>query len=80
VGGLKYLPGEQSGVFRDGAAIAPLGSLAIEVSPRFAVRRRLGLALRYDAHRFITPALRRVGFIDSRLVHRVALTVRGRIL
>jgi hypothetical protein len=80
VGGLKYLPGDQSGVFRDGAAIAPLGSLAIEVSPRFALHRRLGLAVRYDAHRFITPALRRVGFIDARLVHRVAITVRGRVL
>ena len=80
VGGLKYLPAEASGVFRDGSAIAPHLSLALEAAPAFAARRYLGLALRYDVHRFITPALRSAGFLDSRLVHRVALTVRGRVL
>lgn len=80
VGGLKYLPADASGVFRDGSALTPLGALALDAAPRFAARRRLGLTLRYDAHRFITPALRSAGFVDARLVHRVALTVRGRVL
>ena len=80
VGGLKYLPAEASGVFRDGSALTPIGAVAIDAAPSFAARRRLGLTLRYDAHRFITPARRSVGFIDARLVHRVALTVRGRVL
>jgi len=79
LGGLKYLPGVQSGIFRDGAGITALGSLALDVAPRFAARHRLGLTVRYDAHRFITPALRSVGFTDARLVHRVGIAARVRL-
>ena len=32
-----------------------------------------------DVHRFITPALRAVGFTDSRIVHRLALALRAGI-
>jgi hypothetical protein len=39
-------------------------------------RYRLALDLRYDVHRFDTPALRAVGFDEGRAVHRVALAVR----
>src|SRR5439155_1230837 len=36
----------------------------------------LSIEARYDLHPFVTPALRAEGFDASRLVHRVALTVR----
>lgn len=78
VGGLKYLPGNQGGIFKDGVSLAAVGSLGVDWVPPFAARR-LGLAVRYDAHRFITPALRRVGFLDSRIVHRVAVSVSARL-
>ncbi|MBI1966992.1 MAG: hypothetical protein HYS40_03290 [Gemmatimonadetes bacterium] len=80
VGGLKYFPGDESGVFRDGAGVAALVSVAVDFAPPFAARRRLGITARYDAHHFLTPALRSVGFFESRLVHRVALTVRARLV
>ena len=76
VGGLKYLPGDETGIFRDGAGIAALGSAAVDWTLPFAARRRLGITAQYDLHRFITPALRSVGFVDSRLVHRLAFAVR----
>lgn len=75
VGGLKYFPGDETGIFKDGAGIAALGSGALDYAPPFAARHRLALTARYDLHRFITPALRSVGFIDARVVHRVAIGV-----
>ena len=79
VGGLKYLPGEETGIFRDGAGIAALGSAVVDWAPPFAARRRLSLSARYDLHRFITPALRSVGFIDSRVVYRLAVALRASV-
>lgn len=79
IGGLKYFPGDQGGIFKNGVSLAAVGALGVDWAPPFAARRRLGLALRYDAHRFITPALRSVGFLDARIVHRVAVSVSARL-
>ena len=78
VGGLKYLPGDQGGIFKDGVSLAAVGSLGVDWTPPFAARR-FGLAARYDAHRFITPALRSVGFLDARIVHRLAVAISARL-
>lgn len=77
VGGLKYFPGDETGIFRDGTGIAALGSAAVDWTPPFAARRRLGITAQYDLHRFITPALRSVGLTESRVVHRLAIGVTG---
>ncbi|HXF94690.1 MAG TPA: hypothetical protein VNI61_01180 [Gemmatimonadales bacterium] len=74
VGGLKYWPEEDRGVFRDGAGpVIALGTLGIRYDLPLPRGRGLALEARYDLHRFITPALRSVGFTAPRAVHRLAL-------
>jgi len=78
VGGLTYIPGENSGIFRLGSGgIAGLGTLAL--SHALPVGRRFGFAVeaRYDVHGFTTPALRDEGFGSARTVHCVALVLRA---
>src|SRR3989442_13102444 len=79
VGGLKYLPAGETGIFRSGAGgvFALAGAVASYTPPRAVGRCRLGGEARYDVHRFITPALRSEGFTSARTVHRVALALRA---
>jgi len=80
VGGLKYFPGNETGIFRDGSGgILPLGGVALSYVPPAGIAQRWGLGIeaRYDLHAFITPALRNRGFTSSRAVHRVALALRA---
>lgn len=75
VGGLRYLPARQSGVFRAGAGdLFPLLGVGIDYAPPGG--RGLTLELRADAHRFLTQALRDVGFTEHRLVPRFTLALR----
>lgn len=77
VGGLKYLPSERMGIFRDGAGgVAPFGQVAVTWTPPLPMARRFAVEVRYDLHRFLTPALRGEGFTNSRVIHRVALGLR----
>ena len=77
VGGLKYLPSDDAGIFRSGSgAIAGVGALTL--GHAFPIGgQRLTLAARYDIHGFTTPALEDEGFRGLRAVHRVALTLRS---
>lgn len=76
VGGLAYAA-DDTGVFREGSGgLFPLGTVAVTYVPRFGARRRFEVEARYDLHRFITPALRTQGFVDSRTVHRLAVVAR----
>ena len=78
-GGLVY-SASKSGVFQQGkGGVFPLVSLATSYAPRFGVSRGLELSLSYDLHRFITPAMRSVGFNRPRPVHRLAVAVSGRL-
>ena len=77
-GALKYLPTAAVGLFRDGGGgVIPYGSLALDAAPAITARHRIALELAGDLHRFLTPALRSAGFIDSRVVYRIALGVRA---
>ena len=77
VGGLKYLPSERIGIFRDGAgAVIPFGQVAVGWAPPVPLAHRLAVEARYDLHRFLTPALRNEGFTNSRAIHRIAVDVR----
>jgi hypothetical protein len=79
-GGLVYST-EHAGVFQRGSGgVFPLVGLGASYAPSFGARHRLELGLSYDVHRFITPALRATGFPRPRPVHRVAVTVSGRLL
>jgi hypothetical protein len=78
VGGLKYIPGERSGIFRLGSGpIAGLGTLALGHALPLGKRYGFAVEARYDVHPFMTQALRDEGFDSPRLVHRVALTIIG---
>lgn len=78
VGALKYLPTSSAGLFRDGGGgLIPYGSLVFDVAPAAVARRRVALELGGDLHRFLTPALRNEGFIDSRVVYRITLGLRA---
>src|SRR5439155_8774103 len=80
VGGLKYLPSERSGIFRDGAgAVIPFGQVAVAWTPPVPLARRLAVEARYDLHRFLTPALRNEGFTNSRAIHSIAVDVRYKL-
>ena len=76
VGGLKYIPSEDTGIFQEGSGgVAGLGALTIGHPFRLG-SERLTIAARYDIHGFTTPALSDEGFHGLRAVHRVSLTVR----
>lgn len=80
IGGLVY-SGSDLGVFQQGSGgILPLVSLATTYAPSFGERHGIEFALQYDFHRFLTPALRSVGFNHPRPVHRIAISVSGRLL
>ena len=80
VGGLVY-SGGGTGVFSNGnGGVFPLVSLGASYAPKLGSSRGLELGLQYDVHRFITPALRNVGFNKARPVHRLAITVSARVL
>ena len=80
IGGLVYLTDESSVFQRGGGGVFPLVALGTTYAPRFGSRYRLEVGLNYDLHRFITPALRTVGYARLRPVHRIALTVSGRLV
>ena len=80
LGGLVYLT-DITGVFQQGnGGVFPLVALGGSYAPSFAARHHLEVALNYDMHRFITPALRTTGFPKPRPVHRLALVVSARLL
>ena len=74
VGGLKYLPAQESGVFRGGASEV-FALLGVGVDYRLPFGRGLTVDARVDAHRFLTRAMRDAGFTEHRLVPRASLTV-----
>ena len=77
-GALFYQPGGESGIFSAGTGgTAPLLMIGATYAPAGGRRYGFALDLRYDAHRFITPALESVGFDEARVVHRIALTARA---
>ena len=79
LGGLIYMT-ESTGVFEQGnGGIFPLIALDASYAPAFGAKRALEIALQYDVHRFITPALRTTGFPNPRPVHRLALSVSARL-
>ena len=80
LGGLIYMT-ENTGVFQQGnGGIFPLIALDASYAPAFGTKRALEIALQYDVHRFMTPALRTTGFPNPRPVHRLALSVSAKLV
>lgn len=79
LGGLIYVT-DNTGVFQQGnGGLFPLIALDASYAPAFGATRGFEIALQYDIHRFITPALRATGFPNPRPVHRLALSVSARL-
>ena len=77
-GALFYFPATRTGLFRSGSdAVTPLGIVGVGYAPAWGARYGFALDVRYDIHRFFTPALRAAGFADGRFVHRVAVGIRA---
>lgn len=74
-GAIKYLPGEETGVFREGGPWRWVAGAGIDWSHPLNDRLSLTAGLRYDYHRFTTDALEDQGFANPEGVHRVGLTV-----
>lgn len=78
IGALFYLPSDESGIFRSGTdGATPVGVAGVSYAPLWASRYGVALDVRYDIHRFLTPALRATGFTTGRFVHRLAVGVRA---
>ena len=75
LGALKYLPGDEVGVFRDGGPWRWIAGAGLDGRRRLSESLDLLATLRYDYHRFTTDALEAQGFANPEGVHRVALTV-----
>ena len=81
-GGLIYLA-SAPGVFNQGnGGLMPLVSLSGAYAPPLPIAASHGLevSVLYDLHRFMTPALRSVGFNRPRPVHRLAIALSARVL
>jgi hypothetical protein len=79
-GGLIY-SASAPGVFNQGnGGLMPLVSLAGVYAPPIAASHGLEVSVQYDLHRFMTPALRSVGFNRPRSIHRIAIAVSARVL
>jgi hypothetical protein len=81
-GGLIYSASEP-GVFSNGSGgLIPLVTVSGAYAPPLPVAASHGLevSVQYDLHRFMTPALRSVGFNRPRPVHRFAIALSARVL
>ena len=79
-GGLIY-SASAPGVFNNGnGGLMPLVSLTGAYAPPIAASHGLEVSVQYDLHRFMTPALRSIGFNRPRPVHRIAIAVSARVL
>jgi hypothetical protein len=82
IGGIKYLPAEETGMFRGGSGLWAVGTAGLYWTPTGlgGPAHDFGVSLRYDVHRFSTSALHADGFTSAQLVHRVSLGIGARIL
>jgi len=81
IGALNYLPAHSVGLFSDGSGgVMPYGTLAFDAAPTALAHHRLAVEVAGDLHKFLTPALRSIGFTDSRVVYRISAGVRVDLL
>jgi hypothetical protein len=75
LGGLKYWPSEDEGVFRGGGPIRFLVGAGIDYRRPVLAAWDFMASARYDFHRFTTDELDRRGFSQTQGVSRVSLSV-----
>jgi hypothetical protein len=75
LGGIKYFPKNDSGIFLEGGSLRLLAGAGLDFYHPVLPRWDLMTSLRYDFHRFTTDELDRRGFSQTQGVSRVSLSV-----
>jgi len=75
LGGIKYWPKDQDGIFREGGKLRLLAGAGVDYRRPVMPKWDLMTSLRYDWHRFTTDELERRGFSQTQGVSRISLSV-----
>jgi hypothetical protein len=75
LGGIKYWPKDQDGIFREGAKLRLLAGAGVDYRRPIMAKWDVMTSLRYDWHRFTTDELERRGFSQTQGVNRISLSV-----
>jgi len=75
LGGIKYWPADDSGIFLQGGSLRLLAGAGLDYRHPVLPRWDLLTSLRYDFHRFTTGELESRGFSQTQGVSRVSLSV-----
>jgi len=73
IGGIRYFPADEIGIFARGGAASVMGAASIAYRWTLSPRVELGAELRYDLHTFTTAELEARGFDNAHTVQRVGL-------
>ena len=73
LGGIRYFPADEAGIFARGGAASVIGAASIAYRWALSPRVALGVEARYDLHTFTTAELEARGFDSAHTVHRVGL-------
>jgi hypothetical protein len=75
LGGIKYWPKDQDGIFREGGKLRLLAGAGLDYRRPVSPKWDFLTSLRYDWHRFTTDELERRGFSQAQVVSRISLSV-----
>ena len=75
LGGIKYWPKDQDGIFREGGKLRLLAGAGLDYRRPVMPKWDFMTSLRYDWHRFTTDELERRGFSQTQGVSRISLSV-----
>jgi hypothetical protein len=75
LGGIKYWPKDQDGIFREGGKLRLLAGAGLDYRRPVMPKWDVLASLRYDWHRFTTDELERRGFSQTQGVSRISLSL-----
>jgi hypothetical protein len=75
LGGIKYWPSGDEGIFREGGPLKFLAGAGLDYRRPMMAKWDLVTSLRYDWHRFTTDELEQRGFSQTQGVSRVSLSI-----
>jgi len=73
LGGIRYFPADEIGIFARGGAASVMGAASVAYRWPVSPRVGLGIEVRYDLHAFTTGELEARGFEGAHTVHRVGI-------
>jgi hypothetical protein len=75
IGGIRYFPADDTGIFAQGGSTSVVGSAAVAYRWPLSPRLELGAEVRYDLHTFSTAELQARGFDGTQTVHRIGFGI-----